>query len=190
MSEGRSCDRIRDAARASLPEREASKAVNLLHLSQKLPGLPVLVVPSDPYAERSEVEEKSLAVYYSNGKPTIVLLYASWCEGCVDLIQQLHTVAKAFEGKCNFVAINMEYSIFAAAKHHAKFPKVFQQVTHLMLEHTEGVQRMLPKFGITTIPHSLFINSDGIVERNGADFNIDEVRVALLEGHGTLFHEW
>ncbi|GIL44755.1 hypothetical protein Vafri_2258, partial [Volvox africanus] len=91
----------------------AGLAVGAVAAAVLLFALPRLGGGSPPTLATLEQMSTPLDVALVNGRPTLVEFYANWCEVCRELVPDEYELEKQYQGKVNFVMLNIENSKWA-----------------------------------------------------------------------------
>lgn len=81
-----------------------------------------------------ERQSTSLDHALANGKPTLVEFYADWCDVCRELAAEEFDLVQQYNGKVNFVMLNVENTKWAAE---------------------------VSEYGVAGVPHFLFLDESG-----------------------------
>ncbi|GLC33247.1 hypothetical protein PLESTB_000355000 [Pleodorina starrii] len=120
---------------AQAPQKgNAGLAAGAVAAAVLLFALPRLGGGAAPTLASLEQMSTPLDVALVNGKPTLVEFYANWCEVCRELVPDEFELEKRYQGKVNFVMLNIENSKWA--------PEAAE-------------------FGVRGIPHFVFFDKTG-----------------------------
>jgi thiol-disulfide isomerase/thioredoxin len=89
-----------------------------------------------------------------HGKPVVVNIWASWCGPCVREAPDLAAVASSYQGKVQFVGIDIEDQRGPARQFIARFGWRYPSVS----DPTGGIR---DAFGLIGAPHTIFFDTDG-----------------------------
>ena len=80
----------------------ASFSIEELEKLELLDTIPTLSITT--------IKGKKLAIGKKSNKPTVLLLFATWCPSCKAALPEIETLAKKYHTTANFVAIGREHS--------------------------------------------------------------------------------
>lgn len=104
-------------SRSPAPEASAGPPSKLIAVGAALFGVGLFaatrLLDSGPTLAVLEQQAIPLETALSNGKPTVVEFYASWCEVCRELAPEEYNVQQRFSDRVNFVMLNVENSRWA-----------------------------------------------------------------------------
>jgi thiol-disulfide isomerase/thioredoxin len=89
-----------------------------------------------------------------HGKPVVVNIWASWCGPCVREAPDLGVVASRYQGKVQFVGVDLEDQRGAAREFIARFGWTYPSV----FDPTGAIR---DAFGLIGAPHTLFFDAAG-----------------------------
>lgn len=152
-------DEIKEALKTASPliqqNPQVKAQIEMLEIQSKTaPGATYLdIVGIDALSSDS----LKLSTFVSNGKPTLVDFWASWCRPCRAEIPNLAACAKKYAGKINVVGIAVW----------DKLPETQKAMEELQITWPViFAERASDAYGIQGIPHIMLIDADGtIVER-------------------------
>ncbi|GMF45386.1 unnamed protein product [Phytophthora fragariaefolia] len=121
------------------------------------------------------------------GKPTILTFYATWSKACEEDVDLMELFSKDGNHKLiNFVLVNLDQNVgdtlafldTIVEKEGVRRPRVRRYygdndqptVMHFGLANAE----VPGTYGLQSVPHTVVINPDGIVLRNGDNFHWDD----------------
>ncbi|KAF0685188.1 Aste57867_22890 [Aphanomyces stellatus] len=128
----------------------------------------------------------SFSTIAENGKPSVVMFYATWCNSCIPAVEEFemwskHNIPTPY---INFVLINVDKHIGNAIKFvsepnlKTKKPRVCTEyrgdgdmptVIHV------GCEDIPEGYGVHVVPHKMVLDQNGIVVRNVDDFHWDDI---------------
>jgi cytochrome c biogenesis protein CcmG, thiol:disulfide interchange protein DsbE len=110
---------------------------------------------SAPYLDKpGELSLSSL-----EGRPVLLNFWASWCPPCKDEAKLLEDAHRRYEGRVEFVGVDIRDSRTDATKFVADYGVTYDQIFD------EG-ERLYSQYGLTGQPESFFIDATGIVVRH------------------------
>lgn len=100
-----------------------------------------------------------LSDYVGKGKPVLLDFWASWCGPCRQAMPDLVRIYKDYAGKLEIVGISLDEDTESWQKAIEKLEITWPQISDLKGWQSEAVL----KYGIHSIPHTLLIDSNGII---------------------------
>jgi thiol-disulfide isomerase/thioredoxin len=107
------------------------------------------------------------------GKIVVLDFWATWCGPCIRAMPKLESLARRYAGQVEVIAINLDD--FAKAR------SMFDEGGYRMTLLADDGQ-VSTRYGVSTIPHSVVINRDGIVRtvyRGGTSKLTEDVEAQL-----------
>lgn len=138
------------------------------------PQIPAVMTEGSPARDFTlkTAEGKTITLSGLRGKPVVINFWASWCPPCRKEMPVLKNAAGTYDGKVQFVGVNLQDSQTAFREALAEFG----------LPYPNGRDEdviISQAYGVTVLPRTFFINKDGIISyiHTGA---IDEATLAAV----------
>lgn len=148
------------AERSGEPE-EAARAYDA---ATQLRGAPELERPM-PSFELIDVDtHQGVRSQDLLGTPYLLELWSTWCKPCLEQMEALHELHAELGPRLRIISV----AAFRA-KH---WPMPWTNVW------VPGGDAVFEAWSITSVPYAVLVGADGIVQRVGADVNLDDVRAA------------
>lgn len=153
------------------------KALNRQHLAtfstEELEKLELLdTIPSLPI---TTIKGKELVIGKKSDKPTVLLLFATWCPSCKAALPEIETLAKKYSTTANFVAIGREHSQEELETWLEKYPLSLDVVA-------DPERELYSQFAGWAVPRLYVLDRTGEVAfqtYGWADYNVDMVELTL-----------
>lgn len=133
---------------------------------------PVVMTEGSPARDFTlkTAEGKTVTLSGLRGKPVVINFWASWCPPCRKEMPVLKNAAGTYEGKVQFVGVNLQDSQTAFSEALEEFGLPYPNGKDEDLAISQA-------YGVTVLPKTFFINKDGIVSYVHAGA-IDEATLA------------
>jgi ribonucleoside-diphosphate reductase subunit M2 len=111
--------------------------------------------------KNGEVRQTTLHELMSNGLPTVIDLFTTWCQACPAAAQKVENLATGqYKGKCNFIIACLEGpdGVLDFAKQHG--------VETCIVAGLEDGDDLIDHLAVSGIPHLALIDTDRVVRGN------------------------
>ncbi|MCR9161340.1 MAG: TlpA family protein disulfide reductase [Nannocystaceae bacterium] len=124
-------------------------------------------LPSDEAGRNFELQ-------FRDEKPTLVVLWATWCSICRTHMKVFHDVYRQAGGSFEFLFVNLDDDLFALRNFRRRWPMPW---THAVANSEETLEEL----GIRGLPYFYLINEDGRVSAQGHDLTRGRLAATLAE---------
>ncbi|OQR89102.1 hypothetical protein THRCLA_22748 [Thraustotheca clavata] len=156
----------------------------------------VIVNHPAPDFELVDLETGTISTFNDiteNGKPSVVMFYATWCNSCIPAVEEFEKWSKHNipHHLVNFILINVDKHVeklLFNIQNALDFVKAENKTTKKPRVCTEyldngdiptllhfGCDDIPDGYGVHAVPHKLVINEKNIVVRNFDDFHWDDI---------------
>lgn len=131
--------------------------------------------PDAPNIELTDLDNKvqQLSDYFSNGKPTLVNFWATWCPPCRAEIPALDDFTKRYKGRVDVVALSDE-----------PLKTIEGYVSNGGFEHIKFYSKVDNPYNVQGIPTTFLIDREGKVigyHVGASSFKNDGIEAAVIE---------
>eukprot|EP00746_Dinoflagellata_sp_MGD_P074000 gnl/MRDRNA2_/MRDRNA2_29952_c0_seq1.p1 gnl/MRDRNA2_/MRDRNA2_29952_c0~~gnl/MRDRNA2_/MRDRNA2_29952_c0_seq1.p1 ORF type:complete len:569 (+),score=118.79 gnl/MRDRNA2_/MRDRNA2_29952_c0_seq1:85-1707(+) len=111
--------------------------------------------------ENGEFSETTLRKLTSNGLPTVIDFFTTWCASCPAAAKKIESLATGeYAGRCNFViaCLEGENGVLDFAKQHG--------IEKCIVAGIEDVDDVIDNLGVKGLPHLTLIDGNQVVQQN------------------------
>jgi thiol-disulfide isomerase/thioredoxin len=154
-------------------------------VGKQAPDFPLVVL-----GQNGEVSQTTLRKLTSNGLPTVIDFFTTWCAACPTAAKKIEGLATGeYAERCNFViaCLEGEDGVLDFAKQHG--------IEKCIVAAIEEVDDVIDHLGVKGLPHLTLIDENQVVQRNyevnlPADLDLNSLAdvVTILEMILTFFY--
>jgi thiol-disulfide isomerase/thioredoxin len=110
------------------------------------------------------------------GRVVLIDFWATWCGPCLEALPEMKRIAKEFAGQ-PFVMISV-----SADKDEAAWKEFIQKHQMTWVQYRDGDHKLADEFGVTSIPRTFTIDSDGVLtsESLGSGWDVEGTLKKLI----------
>merc|ERR1712086_862624 len=120
-----------------------------------------------------------LSLYFNNGAPTVLVFYAAWCDASDHEARLLEKYAMDYSTYADWVLVSVECNVRSFKAFHLECQ--LEVVTHVALQKEER-DRINEAFSIEYLPHRVFIDSDGLIQKTDSSAECDTFYDEVIRG--------
>lgn len=128
-----------------------------------------------PLIARGGAPGAQITLAQHRGKVVVVDFWATWCGPCIRMMPKLESLSRRYAGQVEVIAINLDDA--------AKARSMFDEGNYRMTLVADDGQVSL-RYGVSTIPHSVVIDRDGVVRtvyRGGSSALVADVEALVKQ---------